>query len=806
MFAIIRGMEPSRKIEGNTAVLPYGRSRFLTICAILGGLFLVFSWVFPAFAGPFQPGTTLDPGCGPTSSTCTVYPPLWATTTLSIGGLLFVNDASGTITANTSILYVSSTNGYVGIGTSSPAMLLDVNGSTTLRSGFYLPALGSSGGLSLGANGLVTTSSFLTADAVTTSSAVTTNYYSFWGAANQLAGTSSVEAMGGGGNTSTAILGNLYVGAQATSSYGLYVSRTSYYSQTSSFAGYVAIGTTTPSYLLQVAGTAALGISSSTAGKLIFYNASTSYTATLQAAYNQTGNVTLTLPTTNGTSGYALITDGSGNLSWAATGFLVIASSTSYKQLTTSNVSTTAASITPSSANANVWITADLMASTTATSTVITSIYSSSTCGGTAVGNSVTVTIRNATGTGATNVPGIFSIAMNVVNAPATTTTQTYYVCVKNGTGATSSITFSEITLEEVRAGSDIAETYYAASSTPLSPGDVVSPDPSIDAGVKQSQSAYDPALLGVISTNPGSVLGGGPVTGVPELVALAGRVPVTVTNDNGDINTGDELTSSDIPGVAMRATQPGRVLGVALQSFAPDPGGGTATGTILVFVNPHWSLGNLTSTAEIASSSWAIGGGASGGQLVLDQFTAYVQAAIAKLGVAIANGVATLKEVIVDKIVTNELCIQNVCVTQDQMGALLKSIAGTVTSNQDQGSGGTAVLSSAPASASSSATSSGDTAIASSSSTQESPPPADNSASSSSSSSLDASGADTSDTSGTNDTSGASSASGTNADTMNTSNSTSAAIGVSNADGGSAGTGSTDTGTGTAPATSTGN
>jgi hypothetical protein len=68
--------------------------------------------------------------------------------------------------------------------------------------------------------------------------------------------------------------------------------------------------------------------------------------------------------------------------------------------------------------------------------------------------------------------------------------------------------------------------------------------------------------------------------------LALCGRVPVKVTLEGGPIRIGDYLTSSSRPGYAMRATAPGRVIGVALQPFDGDPG---AEGKAIVLVNPHW-------------------------------------------------------------------------------------------------------------------------------------------------------------------------------------------------------------------------
>ena len=62
-----------------------------------------------------------------------------------------------------------------------------------------------------------------------------------------------------------------------------------------------------------IPGTLTLGSASST-GQLIFRNASTSFTTTLQASSSQASNLTLTLPPTLGTSAQAMLTDGTGNL------------------------------------------------------------------------------------------------------------------------------------------------------------------------------------------------------------------------------------------------------------------------------------------------------------------------------------------------------------------------------------------------------------------------------------------------------------------------------------------------------------
>ncbi|MCW1888083.1 MAG: LamG domain-containing protein [Candidatus Moranbacteria bacterium] len=109
--------------------------------------------------------------------------------------------------------------------------------------------------------------------------------------------------------------------------------------------------------------------------------------------------------------------------------------------------------------------------------------------------------------------------------------------------------------------GSDLAERYYSNES--LEAGEVVSLDNSLGAGVKKSMSAYQKDVIGIVATSPGIVLGQEQENAYP--IALAGRVPVKVTNENGPIYTGDRITASSRPGYAMRAVQAGRVLGTTL-------------------------------------------------------------------------------------------------------------------------------------------------------------------------------------------------------------------------------------------------
>jgi hypothetical protein len=74
---------------------------------------------------------------------------------------------------------------------------------------------------------------------------------------------------------------------------------------------------------------------------------------------------------------------------------------------------------------------------------------------------------------------------------------------------------------------------------------------------------------MGAISTSPHDTLGDATTTSVR--VGLIGRVPVIVSLANGAIKQGDAITSaSSTPGVGVKALRPGRILGQAMQDFAP--------------------------------------------------------------------------------------------------------------------------------------------------------------------------------------------------------------------------------------------
>ncbi len=135
------------------------------------------------------------------------------------------------------------------------------------------------------------------------------------------------------------------------------------------------------------------------------------------------------------------------------------------------------------------------------------------------------------------------------------------------GTGGTGGAGFVRV-WSYMGQGADLAEIYGTMDPT-LSPGDIVAVDSAMQAGVKKSSVAYDSTVIGVVSTNPGIVIGNVSDPGAtPVMVALAGRVPMKVNMENGPIKSGDYLTASSTPGEAMKATKAGLVIGEAITPY----------------------------------------------------------------------------------------------------------------------------------------------------------------------------------------------------------------------------------------------
>ncbi len=192
-------------------------------------------------------------------------------------------------------------------------------------------------------------------------------------------------------------------------------------------------------------------------------------------------------------------------------------------------------------------------------------------------------------------------------------------------------------------SGADLAEAYYT-KDTSMTPGDIVAVDGSLKAGVKKSEGAYDSHALGIVSTQPGFILGDNTAIasdGQPVLLALSGRVPVKVSMENGPIEPGDYLTTSSTPGVAMKATKPGQMIGKALEGFSSD--NSAAMGTVMTFANLTWAdpssgvTSNNTVQGSTSASDLNVSGSISTSDLTV---TNKATIAVLQVGTMTANNV----------------------------------------------------------------------------------------------------------------------------------------------------------------------
>jgi hypothetical protein len=143
----------------------------------------------------------------------------------------------------------------------------------------------------------------------------------------------------------------------------------------------------------------------------------------------------------------------------------------------------------------------------------------------------------------------------------------------------------------EIAGGADLSEHFEVnavadpnskASPQQIQPGLVVSIDPDNPGKLVVSGRAYDRRVAGIISgaggVKPGMLMSqAGSIADGSQPVALTGRVYCWVDASNGPIEPGDLLTTSDIPGYAMKVTDyekgQGAIIGKAMTGLKEGKG-----------------------------------------------------------------------------------------------------------------------------------------------------------------------------------------------------------------------------------------
>jgi hypothetical protein len=131
-------------------------------------------------------------------------------------------------------------------------------------------------------------------------------------------------------------------------------------------------------------------------------------------------------------------------------------------------------------------------------------------------------------------------------------------------------------------AGSDFAEALPASGNRAgYEPGDVLVISTKAPGKIEKASQPYDPRVAGIYSTRPGML--GADKNGTERVdkddvpVAIVGIVPTKVSAMNGPVGVGDLLTTSSVPGYAMRCANRvkcvGAIVGKAMEPLAGGKG-----------------------------------------------------------------------------------------------------------------------------------------------------------------------------------------------------------------------------------------
>jgi hypothetical protein len=146
----------------------------------------------------------------------------------------------------------------------------------------------------------------------------------------------------------------------------------------------------------------------------------------------------------------------------------------------------------------------------------------------------------------------------------------------------------SRLTIDELvlNGGSDFAEMFDVVDGSldndNIEPGMVVSIDPEMPGRLRVCDEAYDKKVAGIISgaggVKPGLMMGDDRTLASGDYpVALSGRVYVKAKDIGGHIEPGDFLTTSPVPGYAMKAKDAerarGAIIGKAMTALEAEEG-----------------------------------------------------------------------------------------------------------------------------------------------------------------------------------------------------------------------------------------
>ena len=323
--------------------------------------------------------------------------------------------------------------------------------------------------------------------------------------------------------------------------------------------------------------TVATSITINAAGELRFGDSDTSNYVGFKSPGTVGSNVIWTLPSADGSSGQALVTDASGNLSFAAAGATISADTSTNTNFLLYFASTTTGALTavkqdsgliynPSTGSLSSAVFIGALTGNADTCTTASAVAANSVALGTdTTGNYVATGAVSGTGLSGSSSSegGTFTVTSNATSANTAST-----IIARDGSG---NFTANVATLTATAARyADLAERYTADAD--YEPGTVV--ELGGEQEVTQTTRPISVAIAGIVSTDPAYLMNADLTDGIS--VALIGRVPCKVI---GIIHKGDILVSSLTPGHAeahrdIHSPPAGSVIGKAIESKSNDSSG----------------------------------------------------------------------------------------------------------------------------------------------------------------------------------------------------------------------------------------
>jgi hypothetical protein len=323
--------------------------------------------------------------------------------------------------------------------------------------------------------------------------------------------------------------------------------------------------------------TVATSITINAAGELRFGDSDTSNYVGFKSPGTVGSNVIWTLPSADGSSGQALVTDASGNLSFAAAGATISADTSTNTNFLLYFASTTSGALTavkqdsgliynPSTGSLSSAVFIGALTGNADTCTTASAVAANSVALGTdTTGNYVATGAVSGTGLSGSSSSegGTFTVTSNATSANTAST-----IIARDGSG---NFTANVATLTATAARyADLAERYTADAD--YEPGTVV--ELGGEQEVTQTTRPISVAIAGIVSTDPAYLMNADLTDGIS--VALIGRVPCKVI---GIIHKGDILVSSLTPGHAeahrdIHSPPAGSVIGKAIESKSNDSSG----------------------------------------------------------------------------------------------------------------------------------------------------------------------------------------------------------------------------------------